>query len=185
MSNYRPAEDWAETYLLAYLRWNDFSGRSSTTEFWRFLGVHLGIAFALGILVLNLSGKGPSPLLALFLMYFYFLVSIVPWLALNVRRLHDTGRSGWVLLVSLVPLIGIITMLVLQALPSTPTNKWGAPRGKPATEYTCSGCDRKVPDTAEFCPHCGGSFGPKKCPDCGVAVSKGDAFCLKCGNSLS
>ncbi len=170
-------------YLFAYSRWSDFNSRSSKEEFWQFLGVHLGIAVT-SVVVGIVIPSTPSPTATIYFLYLYFAISAVPWVALNVRRLHDTGRSGWVLLVSLVPLIGIITMLVLQAQPSTQANKWGTPRGKQAIEYACSGCGRKVPDNAEYCPHCGGSFGPKKCPTCEVAVSKGQAYCMKCGESL-
>ncbi len=171
-------------YLFAYSRWSDFNSRSSKEEFWRFLGVHLGIAVTSVVVGMVLPAPFEPITATIYFLYLYFAISAVPWVALNVRRLHDTGRSGWVLLVSLVPLIGIITMLVLQAQPSTQANKWGTPRGKQAIEYACSGCGRTVPDNAEYCPHCGGSFGPKKCPTCEVAVSKGQAYCMKCGESL-
>lgn len=168
-------------YLFAYSRWSDFNGRSSKEEFWRFLGVHVGIAAAsvTGGIVLAVPA-----LASIYFLCLYFAISAVPWVALNVRRLHDTGRSGWVLLVSLVPLIGIIAMLVLQAQPSTPVNKWGSPSGTPAIEYACSGCDEVVPENAEFCPHCGGSFGSDKCGQCGTTARKGDSYCMKCGESL-
>ena len=57
----------------------------------------------------------------------YSLAVFIPGLAVSVRRLHDTGRSGWWLLIGLVPLIGGIWLLVLLCLDSQPeTNKWGA-----------------------------------------------------------
>ncbi len=57
----------------------------------------------------------------------YSLAVLVPSIAVSVRRLHDTGRSGWWLLIGLVPLIGSIWLIVLLCLDSQPeTNKWGA-----------------------------------------------------------
>lgn len=57
----------------------------------------------------------------------YSLAVFIPSLALSIRRLHDTGRSGWWLLIGLVPLIGGIWLLVLFCLDSQPeTNEWGA-----------------------------------------------------------
>lgn len=56
----------------------------------------------------------------------YALVSIIPSLAVGVRRLHDVGKSGWFYLIGLIPLIGSIWLLVLFFTDSQPgTNKWG------------------------------------------------------------
>jgi uncharacterized membrane protein YhaH (DUF805 family) len=52
---------------------------------------------------------------------------LVPSLAVGVRRLHDVGKSGWMLLVALIPLIGAIWLLILFCKDSQPQeNKWGA-----------------------------------------------------------
>jgi uncharacterized membrane protein YhaH (DUF805 family) len=51
---------------------------------------------------------------------------LVPSLAVGVRRLHDVGKSGWMLLVALIPLIGAIWLLILFCKDSQPKeNKWG------------------------------------------------------------
>ena len=56
----------------------------------------------------------------------YSLVVLIPGLALAVRRLHDVGKSGWMLLIALIPLIGAIWLLVLMVTDSKEgTNKWG------------------------------------------------------------
>ncbi|MGH2489623.1 MAG: DUF805 domain-containing protein, partial [Candidatus Limnocylindria bacterium] len=52
------------------------------------------------------------------------LVNLIPYLAVSVRRLHDTGRSGWWLLLTLVPFGGFI-LLVFYAQPTGPDNRWG------------------------------------------------------------
>jgi uncharacterized membrane protein YhaH (DUF805 family) len=54
------------------------------------------------------------------------LAVFIPGLAVLVRRLPDSGRSGWMVLITLIPLIGVIWMLVLLVTDSEPgTNKWG------------------------------------------------------------
>ena len=56
----------------------------------------------------------------------YSLATIIPSLAVAIRRLHDVGQSGWFALISLVPLVGGIILLVFLAKESQPqTNKWG------------------------------------------------------------
>ncbi|NLC94517.1 MAG: DUF805 domain-containing protein [Bacilli bacterium] len=46
------------------------------------------------------------------LMYFYSLATFIPRLALAVRRLHDTGRSGWYVLINFIPLVGIVIFII-------------------------------------------------------------------------
>jgi uncharacterized membrane protein YhaH (DUF805 family) len=56
----------------------------------------------------------------------YSLVVFLPSLAVSVRRLHDVGKSGWMLLVSFIPLVGAIWLIVLAVTDSQPgSNKWG------------------------------------------------------------
>ena len=56
----------------------------------------------------------------------YSLVVLVPALAVSVRRLHDVGKSGWWILISLIPVVGAIWLIVLLCLDSQPeANEWG------------------------------------------------------------
>lgn len=50
----------------------------------------------------------------------YTLAVLIPSIAVSVRRLHDTNRSGWWLLISLVPLVGAIVLFVFLVLDSHP-----------------------------------------------------------------
>lgn len=111
-------------YLQALKKYVVFSGRSQRTEYWLFIlfntlaGMFLGIAD--GLLGLHLDvGLG-------LLSTLYSLAVLIPHLAVSVRRLHDTGRSGWWLLIPLVPLIGAIVLIVFMATDSSPgENKYG------------------------------------------------------------
>jgi len=79
--------------------------------------------FVVAGLALALLGHTDNPSVALLLfapLWLYALAVIVPGLAVTVRRLHDTGRSGWWILISLVPFVGGIILLVFMCLESEP-----------------------------------------------------------------
>ena len=68
-----------------------------------------GIAMTLdSVFGIAIEGVGYGPLYGI-----YVLVLFIPGLAVAVRRLHDIGKSGWMLLITLIPLIGVIWLLVL------------------------------------------------------------------------
>ena len=62
----------------------------------------------------------------------YALAVLIPSIAVSVRRLHDTGRSGWWLLIALVPIIGVIVLVIFMLQDSKPENQYG-PNPKAAT----------------------------------------------------
>lgn len=97
----------------------DFEGRARRTEYWMFFLVNLIIAIVVSIIgrVIHLPVLGSL----------YGLAMLVPGIAVGVRRLHDTGRTGWWWLISLVPLIGTIWIIVLFVLPGDQApNQYGA-----------------------------------------------------------
>lgn len=112
-------------YLLALQRYGQFSGRANRSEYWYFLLFHLLFLITAVILdnVLGLAFTGT----AYGIIYVvYSLVFIVPGLAVTVRRLHDIGKSGWYVLIGMIPLIGGIWMIVLLAgKGTTGENKYG------------------------------------------------------------
>ena len=126
-------------YFLAALRkYATFSGRARRSEYWYF--VLFNIIFATVAIVLdNLFNTtftfdteyGRENTLQGYFYLFYCLAFFLPSLAVIVRRLHDTGKSGAYILVSLIPLAGAIWLLVLLFTESTPgVNKYGAnPKG--------------------------------------------------------
>lgn len=89
----------------------NFSGRARRQEYWMFNLFHIIIIFILafigGMLGAELdSGFGIIPLIV------YVLATFIPALGVTVRRLHDTGKSGWYYLLSLIPYIGGIILIV-------------------------------------------------------------------------
>ena len=76
-------------------------------------------------------GSGILSSVATGIVFIFALVSFIPSLAVTIRRLHDTNRSGWWLLISFIPLIGTIVLIVFLSQDSYPgTNAWGPnPKG--------------------------------------------------------
>ena len=74
------------------------------------------------------SEGGLIYVLLLLLLVMALLALVIPMIAVSVRRLHDTGRSGWWYLINLVPYIGSIVLLIFLLLPSAPDeNEYGLP----------------------------------------------------------
>ena len=112
-------------WLTAMKKYVDFSGRARRTEYWMF--ALFNVIFAIVALVLdNLLGTA-SEELGYGLFYGLFSLAIMlPGLAVTVRRLHDVGKSGWWIFISLIPLIGGIWLLVLTVTDSQPgANEYG------------------------------------------------------------
>jgi uncharacterized membrane protein YhaH (DUF805 family) len=107
-------------YLGTLKKWSDFSARASRTEYWMFFLFNIIIAIVLGAIDTIIGSPGIIGLI-------FALALLIPGIAVAVRRLHDTDRSGWWLLIGFVPLIGGIVLLVFLVLDSTPSeNKYGA-----------------------------------------------------------
>jgi len=103
---------WYKKVLNQYA---DFEGRARRTEYWMFTLVNMLIMIPLYIIGVIGTKSGSSLLssVGLGLYMLYALAVLVPSLAVGVRRLHDTGKSGWMLLISLIPIIGGIWLLIL------------------------------------------------------------------------
>lgn len=100
-----------EWYLAALKKYAVFKGRARRSEYWYFVLFNFLILLVLGFVdgALNLTAEDSGFGL---LSGIYNLAVVIPSLAVGVRRLHDTGRSGWWLLISLVPIIGTILLIV-------------------------------------------------------------------------
>ncbi len=105
-----------------------FNGRARPSEFWWFMFLYLS-ALVLTLAALALStGLAKAGLLAI-------AVLTPPALAVMVRRLHDIGAAGW-MLIFLVPVVGQILMLVWLTRPSLPRlNRFGPEPGKASNRY--------------------------------------------------
>ncbi len=107
--------DW---YLGVLKKYAQFSGRARRKEYWMFILINVIISVVLG-LVDNFTGMVGESGVGL-LGGVYALALLIPGIAVAVRRLHDTGRTGWWLLIGFVPLIGAIVLLVFLVLAGDP-----------------------------------------------------------------
>ena len=128
-------------FLKCLKQYADFSGRARRREYWFFqlfnliffIVIILGLGFIANALGANDSITpefGLNTIIGL-LIIFYVLALTIPSIAVTIRRLHDTGNSGWMLFISLIPLIGPIWLFILYVKNSQPgENKWGPnPKG--------------------------------------------------------
>jgi uncharacterized membrane protein YhaH (DUF805 family) len=108
-------------FLAALSKYADFSGRARRSEYWYFFLFYLLIYFGL-IIASTMLGRIGAILTLVFL-----LAMLIPSLSVGVRRLHDTDRSGWWLLISLIPLVGAIILIVFAVQDSDPgENRFGS-----------------------------------------------------------
>ncbi|MBO9710195.1 MAG: DUF805 domain-containing protein [Caulobacter sp.] len=113
-------------------KYADFQGRARRSEFWLFAlfifiveFVYYGLLGVTG----NFPGSGHTNIFGMLLGLIFFVFGLgifIPSIAVAFRRLHDTNRSAWWLLIAFIPLIGIVVLLVFYVLPGTVgPNKFG------------------------------------------------------------
>jgi uncharacterized membrane protein YhaH (DUF805 family) len=131
---------FAESVKTVFSKYATFSGRARRAEFWWFALFAAVVNLVLSILGAALGGATPDPVtgetsgagLAVGILALVVgLALVLPTLAVTVRRLHDTDRSGWWWFIGLVPFVGAIVLLVFELLPGTPgPNRFGPdPKG--------------------------------------------------------
>ncbi|MGG0459843.1 DUF805 domain-containing protein [Priestia aryabhattai] len=96
-------------YIKALKNYATFRGRATRTEYWMFTL----FAYIFTLVLYTLVFIDSFALLVSILILLYGAAMILPSLAVTVRRLHDTGRSGWWYLINFVPVIGGIWLLIL------------------------------------------------------------------------
>jgi uncharacterized membrane protein YhaH (DUF805 family) len=95
-----------------------FSGRARRSEYWWFYLAYVIVSIVASIIDGLLGVTVLTIIVSLGL--------LIPTLAVSVRRLHDIGKSGWWLLIGLIPLVGAIILIVFACQDSQPgTNQWG------------------------------------------------------------
>ncbi|WP_330442362.1 DUF805 domain-containing protein [Flavobacterium sp. C4GT6] len=105
----------------------NFNGRARRSEYWYFTLCNVLISIFLAIIgyVLELNFIGDI----------YSLAVLLPGLAVAVRRLHDVNKSGWFLLIGLIPLIGAIWLIVVLATDGdSGSNQYGEDPKNPYNE---------------------------------------------------
>jgi uncharacterized membrane protein YhaH (DUF805 family) len=109
-----------------------FSGRARRTEFWMFALFNFIFAMIASIIDTAIGSKLGILQFGIFYLI-YSLAVLIPGLAVSVRRLHDIGKSGWMVLINLIPLIGLIWFIVLTVKDSQPGENQYGPNPKEMT----------------------------------------------------
>jgi len=150
-------------YTSAFKKYAKFSGRASRSEYWYFYLFNLIIFFALAFLegLLGIySDSGDSVFGNI-----YYLIVLIPSIAVGVRRMHDVNKSGWFLV------IPIYNLLLLIRKGDDGVNKYGEnPLGRIASGV--DNVDKKGEKTTKYCSKCGN------------LTDIDSKFCIKCGNKI-
>ena len=125
-------------YLIAVKNYAGFSGRARRKEYWMFALFNFIFTIIFALLDILIYSISDGNLLGMFTGA-YSLGILIPSIAVTFRRLHDTGRSGWWLLINFVPMIGTLIYLFILFLDSQPGENEYGPSPKSITESVSVG----------------------------------------------
>lgn len=138
-------------YIQVLKKYADFTGRARRSEYWNFTLINVLFLIALkpfceaisniglkalsGIPSMQVLVTGIIATVLTLVILVFCLGVIIPSIAVTARRLHDTGRHGWWMLLAVIPVVGTIILLVFMFLGSKPTaNRYGPnPKAVPAS----------------------------------------------------
>ena len=173
---------WYQWYPTVLRRYAVFDGRAGRPEFWWFQLANLLVVAAIWLLLVAVGASRA-------ILDIYQLAVLLPSLGVSIRRMHDIDRSGWWVLISLIPFVGWILFIVWAASSGTPgQNRFGPPVGDvdaPATAFAGQGYQAQYqppppatdPQTAP--PATEGSA--RYCARCGSTLTPGATYCGNCG----
>ena len=96
-------------YFLAFKKYAVFEGRATRKEYWYFQLFNSLISVLIVFLLNPLLSEAS---------HVYSLVGFIPTIAVAIRRLHDTGRSAWLMLIGLIPIVGWLVLIYFFVQPS-------------------------------------------------------------------
>jgi len=120
-------------YIGVLKKYAVFDGRARRKEYWFFFLFTIIVSVILAIID-NLTGTYSAQAHLGLLGGLYALGTLLPGIGVTIRRLHDTGRTGWWILIAFVPIVGGIILLIFMVLDGNPgENKYGPdPKAAPA-----------------------------------------------------
>jgi uncharacterized membrane protein YhaH (DUF805 family) len=182
------AMDW---YLMVWRKYAEFDGRSQRKEYWMFALFNffaMLVLGAIGGLGAALSDHRGVPLFIP--LGIYALAGIIPTLAVATRRFHDSGKSGWMLLLlmilGLIPVIGIVTaiiQIVYLCQDSDPgVNQYGPNPKYPEQAFGMFyGNDLTTMGLSPQPQPLAGVKSDRFCTRCGARLNSAQLFCSSCG----
>ena len=110
---------FTDSIKTCFSKFATFSGRATRAEYWWFT-----LFFLVCIILMTVALE--SDALDVIVLILCWFALMIPALSVSVRRLHDTGRSGWFLIWGLVPIVGDIILLIVCLEESGPDNEYGS-----------------------------------------------------------
>ncbi len=117
-----------EWYLKAFRQYADFKGRARRKEYWMFTlfnMIFIMVGAAIMFTITDLLGDYMGMFATFAILFIYMIIIIIPALAVTARRLHDTGKSGWFILLYLIPFGGMVLFIFMCIDSDYGENKWG------------------------------------------------------------
>lgn len=122
-----PSMEFGTAVRTCLNKYATFTGRARRSEYWYFVLFNFIIDIVCGIIML-------IPFIGIVISVLIGLALIIPGLAATVRRLHDSGKTGWLVLLGIIPVVGGIIVLVLTLVDSQQgENQYG-----PSTKYVAA-----------------------------------------------
>lgn len=113
-------------YLDVLKKYATFNGRASRSEYWMFTLINTVIMLVPYIIAMSLAQSSMETAgMIMIVVGIYSLAVLLPSIAVAVRRLHDTDRSGWWVLIGLVPLVGLVLIIFLVMKGTDGDNRFG------------------------------------------------------------
>lgn len=136
---------------VVFQNYANFKGRATRSEFWYFSLVNILLYFVwifTGVILeeseTTETFETISAIVAI-VIGIYYVGTLIPSLAVTARRLHDTGKSGWYILIYLVPFVGSISLIIFLSMDSEKfTNRWGPNPKAPADEINDIGLTNQI-----------------------------------------
>ena len=108
-----------DAFLSAFRQFADFNGRTSRKTYWTYIIITVVLSIIVRLTDTHMSHPGILSLI-------FLLIFILPTLSMSVRRLHDTNRKGWWVLLALIPVVGPLTLIFFKASKGdTNSNRFG------------------------------------------------------------
>jgi uncharacterized membrane protein YhaH (DUF805 family) len=125
--------------LEVFNKYAEFNGRARRKEYWYFYLFNFIVSIVISVIGQVMAYQSDNESTSLSIIYsvvviLYSLILVLPQWAVTVRRLHDTNRSGWWILIQLIPIIGAIITLIYLIEDSTPGDNQYGPNPKAELE---------------------------------------------------
>lgn len=119
-----------------FTNYADFTGRARRSEYWYFRLFNLIILLVFFFIFILLGSVKEMRVVLLIIYILYVLATFIPSVAVTVRRLHDTDRSGWTFLLGFVPVASFVLLIYLTEDSKYGANNWGVnPKGLGSNDF--------------------------------------------------